>query len=93
MYILTSSFRDLGVCANFGDHILALFICCRVNHLWMIVGIMMMMMMMMMMITIMMIFGCYRLSEGRALLLLVASLLLHSLANLGQDQQDEELHH
>ena len=55
----------------------------------MIVGIMMMMMMM---ITIMMIFGCYRLSEGRALLLLVASLLLHSLANLGQDQQDEELH-
>ena len=54
---------------------------------------MMMMMMMMMMITIMMIFGCYRLSEGRALLLLVASLLLHSLANLGQDQQDEELHH
>jgi len=45
----------LGVCANFGDDIFALLICCRVNH---------------------------RLSVSRTLLLLVASLLLHCLANL-----------
>jgi len=51
----------LGVCANFGDHILALFICCCVNH---------------------------RLSVGRALLLLVASLLLHCLANLFRHLSD-----
>jgi len=51
----------LGVCANFGDHILALFICCCVDH---------------------------RLSVGRALLLLVASLLLHCLANLFRHLSD-----
>jgi hypothetical protein len=51
----------LCVCANFGDHILALFICCCVYN---------------------------RLSVGRALLLLVASLLLHCLANLFRHLSD-----
>ena len=49
------SIWDLGVCANFGDHILALFICCCVYNLQTFDEMITMMMIAMMMIAMMMI--------------------------------------